>query len=62
MAFIKGLIHRTDGGTPQGGTSGTTLHQAYKPAMSCKYSFEVQGSRSENGRHCHSVSFQLRNV
>jgi hypothetical protein len=27
MAFVKGLIHLTDGGTTQGGSSGTTLHQ-----------------------------------
>ena len=36
MAFIKGLIHLTGGGTTQGGSSGTTLHQVYKPAMICK--------------------------
>jgi N-acetylneuraminic acid mutarotase len=36
MAYIKGLIHLTGGGTTQGGSSGTTLHQVYKPAMSCK--------------------------
>lgn len=35
MAFIKGLIHLIGGGTTQGGSSGTTLHQVYKPAMSC---------------------------
>lgn len=27
MAFVKGLIYLTDGGTTQGGSSGTTLHQ-----------------------------------
>jgi len=36
MAFIKGLIHLTGGGTAQGGSSGSTIHQVYKPAMSCK--------------------------
>ena len=27
MVFVKGLIHLTGGGTTQGGSSGTTLHQ-----------------------------------
>jgi hypothetical protein len=45
MAFIKGLIHLTGGGTTQGGASGTTLHQVYKPAMSCKV-VQVQGFKS----------------
>jgi N-acetylneuraminic acid mutarotase len=36
MAFIKGLIHITGGGTAQGGSSGSTIHQVYKPTMSCK--------------------------
>jgi hypothetical protein len=36
MAFIKGLVHLTGGGTAQGGSSGSTIHQVYKPAMSCK--------------------------
>jgi len=36
MAFIKGLIHLTGGGAAQGGSSGSTIHQVYKPAMSCK--------------------------
>lgn len=36
MAFIKGLIHLTGGGTAQGGSSGSTIHQVYKPAMSCQ--------------------------
>ncbi len=36
MAFIKGLIHLTGGGTAQGGSSGSTIHQVYKPTMSCK--------------------------
>ena len=36
MAYINGLIHLTGGGTTQGGSSGTTLHQVYKPAMSCQ--------------------------
>ena len=36
MAFIKGLIHFTGGGTTQGGSTGSVIHQVYKPAMSCK--------------------------
>ncbi len=36
MAYIKGLIHFTGGGTAQGGSSGSTIHQVYKPAMSCR--------------------------
>jgi N-acetylneuraminic acid mutarotase len=36
MAFIKGLIHFPGGGTTQGGSTGSVIHQVYKPAMSCK--------------------------
>ena len=36
MAFIKGLIHFPGGGTTQGGSSGSMIHQVYKPTMSCK--------------------------
>ncbi len=36
MAFIKGLIHLTGGGTTQGGSSGTTSHQETEAPMSCK--------------------------
>jgi hypothetical protein len=36
MALIKGLIHLTSDGIAQGGSSGSTIHQMYKPAMSCK--------------------------
>ena len=37
MAFIKGLIHLPGGGTAVGGSSGSTIHQVYKPSMSCRY-------------------------
>jgi N-acetylneuraminic acid mutarotase len=36
LAFLKGLIHLPGGGTAVGGSSGSTIHQVYKPAMSCK--------------------------
>ncbi len=36
MAFLKGLIHLTGGGTGVGGSSGSTIHQVYKPNMSCQ--------------------------
>jgi hypothetical protein len=36
MAFIKGLIHLPGGGTAVGGSSGSTIHQVYKPSMSCR--------------------------
>ena len=35
-AFIKGLIHFPGGGTTQGGSTGSVIHQVYKPAMTCK--------------------------
>jgi N-acetylneuraminic acid mutarotase len=31
-AFLNGLIHLTGGGTSIGGTSGSTIHQTYRPA------------------------------
>jgi hypothetical protein len=36
MAFIKGLIHFPGGGTTQGGSTGSVIHQVYKPSVSCK--------------------------
>lgn len=36
MAFIKQRIHYPGGGTAQGGSSGSTLHQVYTPSVSCK--------------------------
>jgi N-acetylneuraminic acid mutarotase len=36
MAFIKGLIHFPGGGITQGGSTGSVIHQVYKPEMSCK--------------------------
>jgi N-acetylneuraminic acid mutarotase len=36
LAFIDGLIYLPGGGTAQGGSSGSTIHQVYKPSMSCK--------------------------
>jgi hypothetical protein len=36
MAFVKGLIHLPGGGTAVGGSSGSTIHQVYKPNMSCR--------------------------
>ena len=35
-AFIGGLIHLPGGGTQRGGTSGSTVHQVYRPAMDCR--------------------------
>ena len=32
--FINGLIHLPGGGTSIGGTSGSTIHQTYRPANS----------------------------
>ena len=54
MAFIKGLIHLTGGGTAQGGSSGSTIHQVYKPTMSCKSlrSFKVQKFKKRGRRGC----------
>jgi hypothetical protein len=36
LAFIDGNIHLPGGGTAQGGSSGSTIHQVYKPSMSCR--------------------------
>jgi N-acetylneuraminic acid mutarotase len=34
-AFVDGLIYMPGGGTTSGGTSGSTMHQVYRPAMGC---------------------------
>ena len=36
LAFINGYIHLPGGGTAQGGSSGSTIHQVYQPKMACK--------------------------
>jgi N-acetylneuraminic acid mutarotase len=36
LAFINGYIHLPGGGTAQGGSSGSSIHQVYQPKMSCK--------------------------
>lgn len=36
MAFFNGLIHLPGGGTSIGGSSGSTLHQVYRPSMTCR--------------------------
>ncbi len=35
-AFMNGLIHLPGGGTALGGASGSTIHQVYRPKMSCR--------------------------
>ena len=34
--FINGLIYLPGGGTSQGGSSGSTIHQVYRPNMVCR--------------------------
>jgi N-acetylneuraminic acid mutarotase len=34
-AFVDGLIYMPGGGTRSGGTSGSVMHQVYRPAMRC---------------------------
>ena len=34
-AFIDGIIYMPGGGTSSGGSSGTTMHQVYRPAKRC---------------------------
>jgi N-acetylneuraminic acid mutarotase len=34
-AFVDGLIHAPGGGLMRGGNSGSTLHQAFRPPLSC---------------------------
>jgi N-acetylneuraminic acid mutarotase len=36
LAYINGLIHLPGGGTSQGGSSGSTIHQVYRTSMSCE--------------------------
>ena len=36
LAFVNGYIHLPGGGTAQGGSSGSTIHQVYHPTMSCE--------------------------
>jgi N-acetylneuraminic acid mutarotase len=36
LAFIDGNIHLPGGGTAQGGSSGSTIHQVYRTSMSCR--------------------------
>jgi len=35
-AFLNGLIHLPGGGTAMGGSSGSVIHQVYRPAASCQ--------------------------
>jgi hypothetical protein len=35
-AFVNGLIYMPGGGTMQGGSSGSTIFQVYRPAMICE--------------------------
>ena len=35
-AFVNGLIYIPGGGTMQGGSSGSTIFQVYRPAMRCE--------------------------
>jgi N-acetylneuraminic acid mutarotase len=34
--FLDGLIYLAGGGTSQGGSSGSTNHQVYRPGMACR--------------------------
>jgi N-acetylneuraminic acid mutarotase len=36
LALIDGNIHLPGGGLTQGGSSGSTIHQVYRPAVSCR--------------------------
>lgn len=36
LAFINGFIHLPGGGTAIGGSSGNSIHQVYRPAMTCR--------------------------
>jgi uncharacterized protein (TIGR03437 family) len=36
LAFLHGLIYLPGGGTSQGGSSGGTQHQVYRPRLSCR--------------------------
>jgi hypothetical protein len=35
-AFINGWIHLPGGGLTRGGNSGSTIHQAFSPPLSCE--------------------------
>jgi N-acetylneuraminic acid mutarotase len=35
-AFVDGLIYMPGGGTTSGGSSGSTMHQVFRPAMRCE--------------------------
>lgn len=35
-AFVDGIIYMAGGGTSSGGSSGTTMHQVFRPNMSCQ--------------------------
>ena len=35
-AFVDGLIYMPGGGTSSGGSSGTTMHQVFRPNMNCQ--------------------------
>jgi N-acetylneuraminic acid mutarotase len=34
-AFLNGWIHLPGGGTQRGGSSGSTIHQVYRPEIAC---------------------------
>jgi hypothetical protein len=36
LAFLSGLIYLPGGGTAQGGSSGGTQHQVYRPGLTCR--------------------------
>ena len=36
LAFRNGLIYLPGGGTSDGGSSGSTIHQVYRPNISCR--------------------------
>ena len=35
-AFVDGLIYMPGGGTTSGGSSGSPMHQVYRPMMRCE--------------------------
>ena len=35
-AFVDGIIYMPGGGISSGGSSGTTMHQVYRPDMRCE--------------------------
>ena len=36
LAFVDGWIHLPGGGTSQGGSSGSKIHQVYRPVLRCE--------------------------